>query len=130
MLSSKQLEALKARAKAQSSKGSKTYFPLFDVKYTGASVDEHHPYKKDADGNFVLKADGSKDRNDDVVDGYVTHFSQPYTDYKVMVVFPKEYKFDFYGDYQVGGLGYRMRSANMIYIDEDVKVTHIKGEEQ
>lgn len=100
---------------------SKTSFRDLVVCTVGAPVKEHFPkvrvngtVQKDADGNDVRSTTS---------DGFTYTFSQFGTATKVMAVLPKKYSLNLLTAYKLSGLGYQMRQANMIYLDENVTLT-------
>lgn len=88
----------------------------------GVPVKEHFPKVKLADGSIKKDADGNDVRSEKS-DGYLFTFTQFGTATKVMAVLPKNYSLELLAAYKVSGLGYQMRNANMIYIDENVSIT-------
>lgn len=100
----------------------KTAFNDLVVCTVGAPVREHFPKVKLADGSIKKDADGNDVRSEKS-DGYLFTFTQFGTATKVMAVLPKNYSLELLAAYKVSGLGYQMRNANMIYIDENVSIT-------
>lgn len=88
----------------------------------GAPVKEHFPKVKLADGSTKKDSDGNDVRSEKS-DGFMFTFTQFGTANKVMAVLPKNYSLGLLSAYKLSGLGYQMRSANMIYIDENVNIS-------
>ncbi|MGZ0157598.1 hypothetical protein ACXJQ9_10355 (plasmid) [Lactobacillus johnsonii] len=88
------------------------------VCHVGVPVKEHFPKVK-KDGVTQKNDDGSDVRSKES-DGFMYTFSQFGTATKVMVIIPKKYTLELLTAYKVSGLGYQMRQANMIYLDENV----------
>ena len=116
-----QLAKLQALEKRGIQGGSKTSFRDLVVCNVGAPVKKHYPklrvngvVQKDADGN---------DARSQQSDGFTYTFSQFGTANKVMAVLPTKYNLDLLTAYKLSGLGYQMRQANMLYLDENVKLT-------
>ncbi|MCT6889392.1 MAG: hypothetical protein M3Z87_06980 [Lactobacillus sp.] len=116
-----QLVKLQALEEKGVKTGSKTSFQDLVVCSVGAPIKEHYPkvkvkgvVQKDADGN---------DKRSQQSDGFTYTFSQFGTANKVMAVLPQKYNLELLTAYKLSGLGYQMRQANMLYLDENVKLT-------
>lgn len=101
----------------------KTAFNDLVVCTVGAPIKEHFPKVKLADGSTKKDADGNDVRSEKS-DGFMFTFTQFGTATKVMAVLPKNYSLGLLSAYKLSGLGYQMRSANMIYIDENVSISN------
>lgn len=116
-----------AKLKALEQKGvqstSKIAFHDLVVCTVGAPVKEHFPKVKLADGT-TKKDDEGNDIRAEKSDGYMFTFTQFGTATKVMAVLPRKYNLDLLSAYKLSGLGYQMRNANMIYVDENVNLSN------
>lgn len=90
--------------------------------YLGVDPVEHFPKVKDASGKTVKGSDGS-DLRAEASDGWTYTFSEVGTSKVVKVVYPKQVKLEMMTAYQVSGLGYSITSGNMLFIDENSKIT-------
>ena len=118
-----QLTKLKALEQKGIQSTSKTAFNGLVVCTVGAPVKEHFPKVKLADGSTKKDTEGN-DIRADKSDGYTYTFTQFGTATKVMAVLPKKFNLDLLSAYKLSGLGYQMRSANLIFIDENVTLTN------
>ena len=116
-----QLAKLQALEKQGVRSGAKTSFRDLVVCSVGVPVKEHFPKIK-INGIVQKDAEGNDARSSDA-DGYTFTFSQFGTATKVMAVLPKKYNLDLLTAYKLSGLGYQMRQANMLYIDENVQLS-------
>lgn len=116
-----QLAKLQALEKKGIQGGSKTSFRDLVVCNVGVPIKEHFPKLK-VNGVVQKDADGSDARSQQS-DGFTYTFSQFGTANKVMAVLPTKYNLDLLTVYKLTGLGYQMRQANMLYLDENVKLT-------
>ncbi|MCP9331720.1 hypothetical protein [Lactobacillus kefiranofaciens] len=117
-----QLNKLKALEQKGTQTTSKMVFHDLVVCTVGAPVKEHFPKVKLADGSTKKDVDGNDVRSAKS-DGFMYTFSQFGTATKIMAVIPKKYTLELLTAYKVSGLGYQMRQANMIYLDENVQLT-------
>lgn len=118
-----QLNKLKALEQKGTQTTSKMMFHDLVVCTVGAPVKEHFPKIKLADGSTKKDADGN-DVRAEKSDGYMFTFTQFGTATKVMAVLPKKYNLELLSAFKLSGLGYQMRNANMIYVDENVSLTN------
>ena len=116
-----QLAKLQALEKQGVRSGAKTSFRDLVGCSVGVPVKEHFPKIK-INGIVQKDAEGNDARSSDA-DGYTFTFSQFGTATKVMAVLPKKYNLDLLTAYKLSGLGYQMRQANMLYIDENVHLS-------
>lgn len=126
MFNAKQIAKLKAEVQGKHA-STKTSFKKLKLVYLGVPNKEHFPKLKNADGSTQKNADGH-DMRGQTLDGYTTTFSEVGTSNKVMLLLPKSYNLEWFGLYEASGLGYQMRNANLLYIDESVNISHIKDE--
>ena len=116
-----------ARLKVLEEKGVKTsgksVFNGLVVCNLGVKAKEHYPKLKNADGTAKKNADGNT-MHSEQSDGWLYTFSEFGTCNKVMIVLPKKFNLELMTAYSVSGLGYSMRSSNMIYIDENAKIAN------
>lgn len=109
---------------AKQDKGNKQAFKNIVIKL-GVKPVQHFPKLRDKDGKAVKDEDGN-DRRSENSDGYTYTFSDFETSRIVKVVLNKLYDVKPMEAYIVSGLGYDIRSGNMIFIDEDVKLMAYK----
>jgi len=116
-----------ARLKALEEKGvqtsGKSVFNGLVVCNLGVKEKEHYPKLKNTDGTVKKDADGNT-MHSEQSDGWLYTFSEFGTCHKVMIVLPKKFNLELMTAYSVSGLGYFMRSSNMIYIDENAKIAN------
>lgn len=118
-----QLAKLKALEQKGVQSTNKTSFHDLVVCTVGAPVKEHFPKVKLADGSTKKDAEGN-DIRAEKSDGFTFTFTQFGTATKVMAVLPKNYNLDLLAAFKLSGLGYQMRNANLIYIDENVSLSN------
>lgn len=120
MVNSSQISKLKAEA-GNVSNGGKTLFSDLRVTYLGVPEKEHFPKLRNADGSKKLDAEGHQMRSEKP-DGWSYTFSEIGTSKLVMVVLRGKIDLEWFGVYKVVGLGYNLRSANMIFLDQATKI--------
>ena len=120
---SSQLARLQQLAKRGVTGQNKMFFSDLIICNLGVAPKEHFPKLKNADGTKQKDADGH-DIRAEKPDGWTYTFSEFGTCNKVMAVVPKQYNLELLKVYQLSGLGYQMRDANMIYVDQDVKLSN------
>lgn len=118
-----QLAKLKVLEQKGVQSTSKTSFHDLVVCTVGAPVKEHFPKVKLADGSTKKDSEGNDVRSEKS-DGFTFTFTQFGTATKVMAVLPKNYNLDLLSAFKLSGLGYQMRNANLIYIDENVSLSN------
>lgn len=118
-----QIDKLKSLVAQGVKANSKMSFNNLVICYLGVKPKLHYPKLKNADGGNKLDASGQVVKSDKP-DGYVYTFSEFATCNKVMVILNKKLEFGLMKAYSLSGLGYQMRSSNLIYIDEQVNVAN------
>lgn len=117
-----QLERLQSLANQPSKNSNMTAFSGLVVVNVGCQPIEHFPKLKDKIGKNVVDSDGHVRRLEQS-DGWTYTFSQFGTAKMVRVVLSKQLDLGLLQPYQVSGLGYDIRNANMIYIEKDIKIS-------
>lgn len=123
MINQSTLDKLNAIAKEDHS-SNKQAFKRVVIKL-GVKPVKHFPKMKDKSGK-TMKDDSGNDVRSETSDGYTYTFSDFETSQVVKVVLDKLYDIKVMNAYLISGLGYDIRSGNMIFIDEDVKITEYK----
>ncbi len=91
----------------------------------GVKPVEHFPKLKDKDGKTIKDEEGN-DKRSETRDGYTYTFSDFESCRVVKVVLDKLYDIKIMNAYLVSGYGYDIRSSNMIFIDEDIRLQEYK----
>mgnify|MGYP003462897201 FL=1 len=91
----------------------------------GVKPVQHFPKLKDKSGK-TMKDESGNDMRSKTSDGYTYTFSDFETSQVVKVVVNKLYDIKVMNAYVVSGLGYDIRSGNMIFIDENAKIAEYK----
>ena len=112
-----QLEKLKALQESKSKTANLILFSNLVVIDVGIKPTQHFPKLKDEFGN-KLKDENGKDKRSETSDGFTYTFTEFGTGKIVKIVLPEERKIDLLGSYKVAGLGYDIKSANMIFIEQ------------
>ena len=120
MIQQSTLEKLSQLAGKQHSSNKQAFNGLIVIKL-GVKPIKHFPKVKGKDGKTVKDADGN-DMRSEKSDGYTYTFSDFETSQVVKVVLNKLYDIKVMNAYVVSGLGYDIRSGNMIFIDENAKI--------
>lgn len=102
---------------------SKQKFTL-NAMYLGAPSKVHYPKLKDENGKNLKDSDGNS-MVSEVSDGDTYTFSEIGTSKVLKVVHIPGLLLVPGGVYELKGLGYDMRSSNMIFIDEDTSIDEI-----
>ncbi len=123
MINQSTLDKLNAMAKDGHS-SNKQAFKRVVIKL-GVKPVKHFPKMKDKTGK-TMKDESGNDLRSETSDGYTYTFSDFETSQVVKVVLDKLYDIKVMNAYLISGLGYDIRSGNMIFIDEDVKITEYK----
>lgn len=123
MINQSTLDKLNAMAKDGRS-SNKQAFKRVVIKL-GVKPVKHFPKMKDKTGK-TMKDESGNDLRSETSDGYTYTFSDFETSQVVKVVLDKLYDIKVMNAYLISGLGYDIRSGNMIFIDEDVKITEYK----
>lgn len=124
MIQQSTLEKLSQLAGKQHSSNKQAFNGLIVIKL-GVKPIKHFPKVKGKDGKTVKDADGN-DMRSEKSDGYTYTFSDFETSQVVKVVLNKLYDIKVMNAYVVSGLGYDIRSGNMIFIDENAKIAEYK----
>lgn len=124
MIQQSTLEKLNQLAGKQHSSNKQAFNGLIVIKL-GVKPIKHFPKVKGKDGKTVKDADGN-DMRSEKSDGYTYTFSDFETSRVVKVVLPKLYDLKVMNAYLISGLGYDIRSGNMIFIDEGIKISEYK----
>lgn len=118
-----QLEKLKAlQSQSNTTNASLTLFNNVVVVNVGVKPTPHFPKLKDKFGNKV-KDENGKDKRSDVSDGLTYTFVEFGTGKMVKIVLSEERQFELLQAYKVAGLGYDIKSANMIFIEQKGHIT-------
>lgn len=125
MANIEQINRIHALEKNGSTSSNKTIFENLHVCYLDVPTKEHFPKVKNADGS-KKKDENGNDLRSDQSDGFVCTFSEIGTSQVVKVVLPKNYKLELDQFYSVSGRGYRIRSGNLIFIDEAGSISAFK----
>ena len=125
MANIEQLNKIRALEKSGSTSSNKTIFENLRVCYLDSPVKEHFPKVLNADGT-KKKDENGNDLRSDRADGFIFTFSEIGTSQVVKVVLQKKYKLELDQFYSVGGKGYRIRSGNLIFIDEAGSISAFK----
>lgn len=121
-----EISKLEQLAKLQQQRQSRQSFQKV-VVYLGAEAREHFAKKRDSQGQ-VLKDDSGNDLREDTPDGVTLSFSEVGTSSLVKVVYPSNQAPDLkmMGAYVVSGMGFNINSANMLFLDQKVKISEYK----
>lgn len=111
------IEKLKQDLAVKSS-ANKTEFKDVLVVFTGAPVTEYYDKLRDANGNIVKDSKGKSTKGTKLL-GYTYTFSELGTSKMVKVVLSQgNLNLTLLNVYKTSGMGYDLRNANMIFIDE------------
>ena len=125
MANIEQLNKIRALEKSGSTSSNKTIFENLHVCYLDAPIKEHYPKVLDSNGS-KKKDENGNDLRSDRADGFTYTFSEIGTSQVVKVVLPKKYKMELDQFYSVCGKGYRIRSGNLIFIDEAGSISNFQ----
>lgn len=117
-----QLDRLQKLANEQSKSNNMTAFSGLVVVNVGCKPVEHFPKLQDKNGKKIVDSIGHV-QHAEHSNGWIYTFSQFGSGKMVKVVLPQQFELDLLQPYQVSGLGYDIRNANMIYIDRGVKIS-------
>ena len=113
-----QLEKLKAlQSQSNTTNASLTLFNNVVVVNVGVNPTPQFPKLKDRFGNKV-KDENGKDKRSETSDGLTYTFVEFGTGKMVKIVLSEERQFELLQAYKVAGLGYDIKSANMIFIEQ------------
>lgn len=116
-----QLEKLKALQESKSKTANLSLFNNVVVIDVGIKPTEHFPKLKDKFGNKI-KDENGKDKRSEISDGYTYTFTEFGTGKMVKIVLPEKLEIKLLGSYKVVGFGYDIKSANMIFIEQQGKI--------
>lgn len=114
------IEKLQKLAKAQQKRSSKQSFKKVGV-YLGVEPKEHFSKKKDVEGNSIKDKSGN-DVREEKSDGWTYTFNEVGTSKVIKIVLSNHVNVQMLQAYIINGLGYEIRSGNMIFIDEEGKI--------
>lgn len=112
------LQALQLKNKAQVKISNMEKFENIVAVYLGTEPTEHFPKLYDDNGNKVKDEKGN-DKRSKVSDGWTYTFAEFQTCKKVKIVLPKRIDFKLLSVFNVSGLGYDIKSADMYFIEKD-----------
>lgn len=118
-----QFSRLQELAKRGVKKSNKTFFQDLIVCNLGVKPKEHYPKIKNLDGSSKKDSEGLDVRAKES-DGWIYTFAEFGTCTKVMAVISKSVNLKLMAAYKLSGLGYAMRSSNMIFVDEQVSLSN------
>lgn len=117
-----QLERLQDLVNQPMQSSNMTAFSGLVIVNVGCQPTEHFQKLKDKFGKKIVDSDG-RVQHAEHSDGWTYTFSEFGTAKMVKAVLPKRLDLGLLQPYQVSGLGYDIRTANMIYIDRGVKIS-------
>lgn len=117
-----QLERLQKLVNQQSKSNNMTAFSGLVVVNVGCKPTEHFPKLQDKNGKKIVDSMGHVQRAEHR-DGWTYTFSQFGTAKMVKVVLSQQVELDLLQPYQLSGLGYDIRNANMIYLEKGIKIS-------
>lgn len=109
-----QLKELQEKQRVQ--KNNLTLFQSLICVNVGVQPTQHFPKLKDDFGNKV-KDESGKDKRSENPDGWTYTFSEFGSGKTIKVVVAEQLELELLTAYKVSGLGYDIKSANMIFID-------------
>ncbi|TWT09769.1 hypothetical protein [Streptococcus sp. sy004] len=119
MSDNNQLTRLQAQLSAANANPSNmTAFNDVVAVYLGVQNKAHYPKMFDSNGS-KMKDESGRDKRSQNLDGYTHTFSAVGESIIVKVVLPKSYNLELMTVYKVSGLGYKISSANMIFIEKN-----------
>lgn len=98
-----------------------SHFSGLVVVNVGVEPKKHYPKLKDSSGNRI-KDEKGVDKRSETADGWTYTFVEFGTAKTVKIVLPKLVDINLLTVYQVAGYGYDIRSAGMIFIEQDSKI--------
>lgn len=110
-------------SKTWSKKSNKTFFQDLIVCNLGVKPKEHYPKIKNLDGSSKKDSEGQDVRAKEP-DGWIYTFAEFGTCTKVIAIISKSVDLELMAAYKLSGLGYAMRSSNMIFVDEQVLLSN------
>lgn len=118
-----QLDRLQKLANEQSKSNNMTAFSGLVLIDVGCQPIEHFPKLQDKNGKKLVDSDGHIQHSEHS-DGWTYTFSQFGTARMVKVVLPQQVELKLLQPYQLSGLGYDIRNANMIYLEKDIRISN------
>lgn len=121
-----QLQRLKKLQKSNKTKAQTANMTAFEdlvAIYVGASIKEHFPKLRDDSGK-VIKDEKGRDMRAEKRDGFTHVFSQFGTSKMIQIVLPREMDVQINSAYLLSGLGYDIKTGNMIFIEKDGKIAN------
>lgn len=117
-----QIDKLKA-LQSQQKQSNLTVFNGLVVVNVGVEPVPHFPKLRDEAGNKVKDEKGS-DRRSETSDGWTYTFAEFGTGKTVKIVYPKLVDLELLTAYKVAGLGYDIKKAGLIFIDQGSKIAN------
>ena len=117
-----QLERLQKLVNQPSKSNNMTAFNGLVVVNVGCQPKEHFPKLQDKNGKKIVDSTGYV-QHAKYRDGWMYTFSQFNTAKMVKVILPQQIELDLLQPYQISGLGYDIRNANIIYLEKDIKIS-------
>lgn len=120
------LQALQAQNKAKAKTSSMTKLENIVGVYLGTEPAEHFPKLLDANGNKIQEEKNGRklDKRSETSDGWTYTFAEFNTCKKVQIVLEKRINLQLMAAYNLGGLGYDIKSGNMYFIEKDTTITN------
>lgn len=115
------LKSLQKSANAQTKKSNMSSFADIVGVYLGTEPKEHYPKLLDESGNKIKDENGS-DKRSEKQDGWTYTFAEFGTCKKVQIVLKDKYDIKIMTAYTLSGLGYDIKSANMIFIQDETSI--------
>ena len=120
------LQALQAQNKAKAKTSSMTKLENIVGVYLGTEPAEHFPKLLDANGNKIQEEKNGRklDKRSETSDGWTYTFAEFNTCKKVQIVLEKRINLQLMTAYNLGVLGYDIKSGNMYFIEKDTTITN------
>ena len=120
------LQALQAQNKAKAKTSSMTKLENIVGVYLGTEPGEQFPKLLDANGNKIQEEKNGRklDKRSETSDGWTYTFAEFNTCKKVQIVLEKRINLQLMTAYNLGGLGYDIKSGNMYFIEKDTTITN------
>lgn len=113
----KRLQDFQKQKSIQSRVSSMVPFDTVGV-YLGVKPKEYFPKLRDENGEVVKDSNGSPVRSKEPM-GYIHTFSEVTTSKMIKVVRPHEFPLSLMSPFRLTGLGYDIKSANMVFIEKE-----------
>lgn len=121
MSTMEKLKQLQSQAKAKTTQSNMTKFDSVVVVHVGVEVKPHYPKLKNELGQNV-KDERGQDKRAKESDGYTYTFVEFATAKIVKIVLKKLYNFEPLKVFEVGGEGYDIKQANLIFIEKNTTI--------